>query len=53
MTEQHDTLRVERAGGVMSLTLDHPPLNLLDGAVIGDRCESPAGSWTTARRGWS
>jgi len=36
MTEQHDTLRVERAGGVMSLTLDHPPLNLLDGAVIGD-----------------
>ncbi|HEY7136283.1 MAG TPA: enoyl-CoA hydratase/isomerase family protein [Acidimicrobiia bacterium] len=31
-----DTLRLERDGGVAFVTIDHPPINLLDGALITD-----------------
>jgi enoyl-CoA hydratase/carnithine racemase len=31
-----DTLRLERDAGVAFVTIDHPPINLLDGALIGD-----------------
>jgi enoyl-CoA hydratase/carnithine racemase len=31
-----DTLRLERDAGVAFVTIDHPPINLLDGALITD-----------------
>jgi enoyl-CoA hydratase/carnithine racemase len=31
-----ESLRVEVDGGVATVTLDHPPVNLLDGSMIGD-----------------
>src|SRR5262245_54437182 len=33
---EYPTLSVARAGGVATVTLDHPPMNLLDLALIGD-----------------
>jgi len=34
MTETYDHLRVDRAGGVATVTVDHPPLNLMTVAVF-------------------
>ncbi|MBV8950866.1 MAG: enoyl-CoA hydratase/isomerase family protein [Actinobacteria bacterium] len=36
MTESYDTLRVERDRGVAFVTIDHPPINLLDTAMTAD-----------------
>ena len=32
---EHGPLRTEVDGGVVTVTIDHPPTNLVDGAVIG------------------
>ena len=34
--ESYATLQVARDGGVVTVTLDHPPMNLLDGALMSD-----------------
>lgn len=36
MTESYDTLKVERQRGVAFVTIDHPPINLLDTALTGE-----------------
>jgi enoyl-CoA hydratase/carnithine racemase len=34
--KEYETLRVESGGGVTAVTVDHPPLNLLDTTMIGE-----------------
>ena len=36
VTESYDTLKVERQRGVAFVTIDHPPINLLDTALTGE-----------------
>ncbi|MCU1460454.1 MAG: hypothetical protein JWO37_529 [Acidimicrobiales bacterium] len=36
MDQQYETIRVRSDGGVLHLTVDHPPINLLDGPLIAD-----------------
>lgn len=36
MTESYETLNVDRDRGVAFVTIDHPPINLLDPAMTGD-----------------
>ncbi len=36
MDDGYEALRVHRDGGVVTAVIDHPPVNLLDGVLIGD-----------------
>lgn len=36
MTSNYETLHFESSDGIARITLDHPPVNLLDAAMIGD-----------------
>ncbi|MEM7410564.1 MAG: enoyl-CoA hydratase/isomerase family protein [Myxococcota bacterium] len=36
MSKPFETLQTETAGGITTVTFDHPPMNLLDGAVMAD-----------------
>lgn len=38
---QYETLRVDVDGGVAFVTIDHPPVNLLDAVMIGDLARLP------------
>ena len=35
----HDAIRVDRAGAVVTLTIDHPPANAVNGDVINGLAE--------------
>lgn len=42
MSETYETLRVRRDGGVARVTIDHPPINLFDAALMVDLMKAGA-----------
>lgn len=42
MSDAYETLRVRRDGGVAWLTIDHPPINLFDAALMRDLMQAGA-----------